>query len=287
LRGRIGHNVLRVQRESAAECSYALREDMTTEGVSMSNQGGYNPPGGYNPQGGGYGGQGGGYGGPPGSGGPPGGSGGFNMQRIMPGGMIAMVGGVLYLVCSFFPWVSINTCGGYDTSSLGISCPTISVSGFHGGNIFIIFLFLAVSVAFLLKALSVIPANVPIELIALGIVVIADIILIINFINAAEVLSLVAWGAWASLAVAAVITVGAVLEFIKAGGFKSIQRGGGGGGGPQTGYGPPPQSGYGPPPQQGGYPPQGGQPPPPPRGPQGGGYPPQGGGYPPPQNKPW
>jgi hypothetical protein len=145
-------------------------------------------------------------------------------------------------------------------------------------------------VAFLVKALGVTPPNVPIEVIALGVAVLADILLLIWFFNWLDYLG---WGVWIGLAAAVATTVGAVLEFIKAGGFKSMQRGGGSRG-PQTGYGPPPQTGYGPPPQSGygpppqpGYPPQGGQqPPPPPRGP--GGYPPQGGGgYPPPQNKPW
>jgi hypothetical protein len=160
-----------------------------------------------------------------------------------------------------------------------------------------VILFLAVAVAFLLKALGVIPPNVPIEVIALGAAVLADISLaVVLFQILGAPISVAGFGLWVGLAVAVVTTIGTVLEFTKVGGFKSMQ-GRGGPGGPQSGYGPPPQSGYGPPPQSGygpppqqggGYPPRGGQqPPPPPRGP--GGYPPpqQGGGYPPPQNKPW
>ncbi|MDT5010531.1 MAG: hypothetical protein QOH57_2148 [Mycobacterium sp.] len=262
----------------------------------MSDQGGYNPPGGYNPQGGGYqGGQGGynqpQYGGPPpGYGGQHGGgpsSGGFDLHKIMPGGVIALAGGLLYLVFSFFPWYTIGGCGGFDGSSFGIECPTISINAWHGGlAIFSVILFVLVAGAFLVKALGVIPPSVPLEIIALGLAVLADVFFLVAFFDTASGFVTRGWGMWAALALAVLTTVGAVLEFIKAGAFKSLQRGGGGPGGPQSGYGPPPQTGYGPPPQQGGYPPQ--QPPPPPRGP--GGYPQQGppqGGYPPPQNKPW
>jgi hypothetical protein len=281
-------------------------------------QGGFNPQGGHNPQQwqGGYGppgapqpGQGGygqpvpqgGYGQPgvpQGYGAPHGGGSGvkFNLQAIMPGGLIALVGCLLYFVCSFFPWYTIPS----EYCSYSAVCRNYSLNAWDRGiAFFTVILFLFVAIAFLIKALQVLPPAVPIELIALGAVLLADIFFLIAFLSTQGLSR--GWGMWIALVLWLAINVGAVLQFVKVGGFASVQRGiskmqqqsspppgqAQPGGYPQQGY---PQQGY---PQQGypaappqaqpggypqppsGYPPQ--QPPPPPQPPQ----PPQ------PPERPW
>jgi hypothetical protein len=232
-------------------------------GAPQPRQGFYGPPGA--PQG--YGAA---HGGPGGSGAK------FNLQAIMPGGLIALVCSVLYFVVSFFPWYTAPS--RYNEMCERYGCQTLNAWD-RGPAIVSVILFLFVAIVFLVKALQVLPAAVPIELIALGTVLLADIFFLIAFFSTEGASH--GWGLWIALVLWLAINVGAVLQFIKAGGLASVQgglakmqhqasqppgHGQPGGypqqGHPQQGYPPaqPPQSGFTQPP--GGYPPQ--QPPPPP-----------------------
>jgi hypothetical protein len=298
------------------------------DGANPGGQGDYTPPPSYGQPQGGYGQPPGGYGHPGAPqnyggqyAGPGGSRAGFDLRAIMPGGLIAIVGALLYLVFSFFPWYTIyNYCP--FGPAFGVPCSVTLSAWDQGSAVSSVILFLLAGVAFFLKAAKVIPPKVPLEMIALGLVVLGDIFFVVAFFSTSGGLSR-GWGLWIDLVVLIVINVGAVLQFISVGGVASARREFGnlqqrasgpsgygqpgaypqqpgypaGGQPPQGGYpagGQPPQGGYptgGQPPQggypAGGQPPQGaGGPPPPPGGypqqPAQGGYPQQGqGGYPP------
>ena len=215
------------------------------EGLNPIN----NPQPGPNP-----GGQGGYY--PP----PSSGSGaGFDLHAIVPGGLMAVVGGVVYFLLSFCPW--------YTVDGLGLSANAWD----RGTGTLSVIIFLLVAAAFAVKALRVVPPRIPLEIIALGLVVTADIFFLVAFLDVPDPADFSrGWGLWIALAAVLVITAGAVLEFMKVGGVGAAQHGlsslqqraaGGQGGNPQQQ--PPPPRGYPqqPPPPRG-YPQQ----PPPPRG---------------------
>lgn len=276
--------------------------------------GGTNPPSGPNPSGQGQG----GYPPPPSYGQPqsgppavppgysgqrPGGSGiSFDLRTIMPGGLMAIVGALLYFIFSFFAWYTATV----DVGLLSEDIRSISGNAWgRASGVWSVLIFLLVAVVFVVKALRVLPSKIPLEMIAAALTVVADIFLLVALIDIPNPNVggpnpfTRGWGLWVDFAVALVINAGVVLQFIKAGGIAAAERGLGGlqqrasgpqGGYPQQpgqggyppppgqgGYPPPPgQSGYPPPPGQGGYPPpsgQGGYPPPPGQG----GYPPQGG----------
>lgn len=216
--------------------------------------GGVNPPS-DNPPGGPYPGQ------PPSGSGQPvprpaqsfGGSGAgasFNRSAIAPGGLIAAAGGLVYFVFSFFPWYTVEWLGSINAWQRASSLWSVIIFGL-------------VAVAFGVKALGVIPPRIPLEIIALGLVVVGDLFFLFAFFNGVEGPISRGVGLWIDLLAAIAINVGAVLQFRKIGGLAAAQRGlgnaqqraaGGPGGNPPGGY---PQQ----PPQQpgpGGYPPPGG-----------------------------
>ena len=214
---------------------------------------------------------------PQGYGGGYGGAGGsrvgFDLRTIAPGGLIAVVGGILYFVFSFFPWYSIHlwVCD----PSFGVPCQVNLNAWDRGSATFSVIIFLLVALAFLIKALRVIRPSVPLELIALAAIVLGDVLFLTAFFSTPEGLSR-GWALWVELVVVLAINLGGIVQFIKVGGAGSIlrglntmqQRASGPSGYPPPGpYPPPPnppQGGY-PPPQpqphgQGGYPPNEGMP---------------------------
>jgi hypothetical protein len=226
-----------------------------------------NPPGGPNP-----GGQGGynspnPYGQPQGGSGQPvpppaqfsGGSGSgarFDLSLIAPGGLIAAVGGLLFLVFSFFPWYTLEWLG--------------SVNAWHrASSEWSVIIFGLVTVAFGGKALRVVPRKIQLEIIALGLVFAGDLFFLFAFFNGVASPISRGFGLWMDLLVVIAINVGAVLQFLKVGGLASAQRGLGnvqqraaGGYPQQPGPGGFPQQpgpgGYPQQPDPGGFPPQGG-----------------------------
>lgn len=230
---------------------------------------GTNPPSGPNPS---Y--QGGHYPPPPSYGQPQGGSGaGFDLRTIVPGGLMAIVGGLLFFIFSFFTWYTATV----DVGILSQDIRTLTGNAWgRASGVWSVLIFLLVAVMFVVKALRVVPSKVPLEMIAAGLAVIADIFFLVALIDVPNPnvggpnpFSR-GWALWVELIVVLVINAGVVLQFLKAGGIASAQRGLSGlqqrASGPQ-GY-PPQQGGYPPQPGPGGYPQQ-----PPP-----GGYPPQRGG---------
>ncbi|MBW0017839.1 MAG: DUF5336 domain-containing protein [Mycobacterium sp.] len=239
-------------------------------GPNPGGEGGYNAPPTHGQPQGGYGQQ----APPPGYQFPGAGAGGsvasLDLGAITPGGLMAAVGGLLYFILSFCPWYAVD-----------VLYIHVSVNAWHESTgMLSALIFLLVAVAFGVKALKVLPANIPLEIIALALAGLGDLLFLIAFLAVPNGASR-DWGMWIALLAALVITAGAVLQFLKAGGIASAQRSLGmiqqRAAGPQGNYPPgaqPPHSG-GYPQQPGGYPQQpGGYPPP-------GDYPPQG-GYPPP-----
>lgn len=208
----------------------------------MSEPQGGNPQGGYNPQSGGPGGSQPqyGYGQPQygGYGAGPGGSASFDMRKVIPGGLVAIVGGVLLFIFSFFPWY--GACAQYIDVCIYFSAWD------YGVALFSVILLVIASVASLLRAVPAIPASLPLELIALGAVALGDILFLISLATT-PLGAPRAWALWVALVLCLAINAGVILQFLRAGGFAMAQRslGGGRDAAPPPGYG---QQGY--PPQQ-------------------------------------
>jgi hypothetical protein len=133
----------------------------------------------------------------------------------MPGGLIVLVGSLLYVIFGFFPWWTINIVSGL--GSYGIPSSSVSFNAWRSGSaVFSAIVFLVAAGAFLLKALKVIPApKVPLEMIALGAVVLGDLLFLIAFFDVPSFASR-GWGMWVDVVVLVGINVGAVLQFIRA-----------------------------------------------------------------------
>jgi hypothetical protein len=139
----------------------------------------------------------------------------FDRREIGPGGLIVLAGGLLYCVFGFFPWYVQNIdCG---LVGPGIPC-AVSLNAWRSGTaLFSAILFLLAAGAFLAKALKVIPApKVPLELVALGAVVLGDLFFLIAFFSVPAGFFGISrgWGLWIDLVVAIAITAGAVLQFL-------------------------------------------------------------------------
>lgn len=139
----------------------------------------------------------------------------FDRREIMPGGLIVLAGGLLYCVFGFFPWYVQNIdCGMVPP---GIPCAVALDAWRSGTAVFSAILFLLAAGVFLAKALKVIPApKVPLELLALGAVVLGDLFFLIAFFSVPAGFFGISrgWGLWVDLAVVIAITAGAVLQFL-------------------------------------------------------------------------
>ena len=180
----------------------------------------------------------------------PGGQGGagssgpvFDLRAITPGGLMAVVGGLLYFVFSFFPWYTVNNFLVSGTAN----------AWSRASGVWSVLVFLVVALAFAVKALRVVPPKIHLEVLTLGLVVLGDIFFLVAFFDVPELVSR-GWGLWVALIVGLVINVGAVLQFIKVGGLVSAQRGLRNMQQRASGA----QGGYPPQPGEGDYPPQGG-----------------------------
>ncbi len=139
----------------------------------------------------------------------------FDTREVMPGGLIVLVGGLLYCVFGFFPWYVQNIdCGMVPP---GVPC-AVNLDAWHSGTaVLSAILFLLAAGAFLAKALKVIPApKVPLELVALGAVVLGDLFFLIAFFSVPAGFFGISrgWGLWIDLVVVIAITAGAVLQFL-------------------------------------------------------------------------
>ena len=238
----------------------------------MSDQmGGYPPPGGYDPQGGdpsqqgGYPQQGnysqqGGY--PQQSGYPPqqggwaqpgygpqtygqqgyGQSGygqpaasrriGFDPQSIMPGGLIAIISGVLLFVVSFFKWwgPSSKFCQVFD-GQFDISCQDLYYSAWHRGiTTFALILTAVIVLIFVVKA--VLRAAIPAEFIAAGVLVLADIFFFITFLSKKFDSQISdtgfvsrGWAQWVGLVLVLALNAGVILALLSTDGIAVFKAG--------------------------------------------------------------
>src|SRR6266498_2364690 len=197
--------------------------DVTREGLMSDQMGGYNPPAGYNPQGG-YPQQQGGYGAPQPSGGLK-----FDLQSVMPGGAIAVASAVLLFVVSFFKWWGPDVdklCGSGD---FGDTCRQLVGSAKasawdRGVTTFAIIVALVIAVVFVLRALHVVPARFPVELIAAGLLVLADIFFLITFISQPDGAS-PGWAFWAGLALVVALNAGVIMALMSSGGLNTLRGG--------------------------------------------------------------
>jgi hypothetical protein len=230
--------------------------------------GGYNPPAGYNPQGG-YPQQGGGYGTPQGGaqqggypqqqpqqqggwgqqapgygqqpsygqagyGAPQSSSGGisFDLQSIMPGGVVVLGSALLLFVISFFHWWVPNLdslCG--DEGALGDTCRKVyggagAKAWDRGVTTFALILALAIAALYVVKALKVVP-KLPVDLVAAGVLVLADICFLITFLSKGGGGSIISrgWALYVGLILVLAINAGVVMSLMSSGGVNTLKGG--------------------------------------------------------------
>ena len=125
------------------------------------------------------------------------------------------MGGLLYVIVSFFPWYTIDICS---ASMCGHEMSVTKNAWDRGPATFSVLLFLLVAGVFLVMALQVIPEpKVPLEVIALGAVVLGDILFLVSLISVPPAITGLSrgWGLWVALVLVVVINVGTVLQFNK------------------------------------------------------------------------
>jgi hypothetical protein len=221
----------------------------------MSDQmGGYNPPAGYNPQGGypqqqsGYGtpqggtpqggypqqqggwGQAPGYGQQPGYGAPPSAGGGlkFDPRANLPA-VIAVASGVLLFVFSFFKWWGPSLAACNDIGLGDATCRqvlgNVQWNAWHRGvTTFAIILAVAIAIVLALRVLQMVPATLPAELIAAGLLVLADICFLITFAAQPDGTS-PGWAMWVGLLLAVGLNVGVIMGLMRSGGISTLKGG--------------------------------------------------------------
>jgi len=182
-------------------------------GPYPAGQGGSNPP---NPQGqphGGYGQPSQGYGG-----GYPGAAPSipFDLGLIKPGGVMVVVGGVLYFVFSFFTWYITGGCvfgvcvwSKWNAWSSGMATTSVII-------------FLIVALVYVGKAFKIVGPSIPVEIIALAGILIGDIFAFASFVNTNASYG---WAMYLDGLFLVAINVGGILQFRRVGGANSLQRG--------------------------------------------------------------
>jgi hypothetical protein len=139
----------------------------------------------------------------------------FDLRAITPGGLTAVGGAFFYFVFSFFPWYTTYHC------PLGpffeVSCMVSRNAWDRGSAVLSVLIFLLAAVTFVVKALRIIPPKVPLDIIALGMVVLGDVFFLVAFFDKPDGFSR-GWGLWIGLVGLLAVNLGAVLQFIKVGG---------------------------------------------------------------------
>jgi hypothetical protein len=189
-------------------------------GYPQQQQGGWGQPPGYGQQPG--------YGAPPARGGMA-----FDLQSIMPGGAIAIGSGVLLFIISFFHWWVPNVdaiCG--SEGGLGDTCRSLvggqgAKAWDRGITTFALILTLVIVAVFVAKALKVLPASLPLELIAAGVLVLADIFYLITFISKGGGGAGISrgWALYVGLILVLALNAGVVLALMNVGGVDAIKGG--------------------------------------------------------------
>src|SRR5262249_38025618 len=229
------------------------------EGLMSDQTGGYNPPPGYQPQGGypqqpGYGAPQGGYpqqqagwGQPPGYGQQPGygalqqkpaGGPKFDLQSIMPGGAIAVASGALLFIITFFHWWVPNVgtiCKDFPAGES--ACRTLyhtdeGVNAWGRGiTTFALLLALAIALVFVVKALHLLPAALPVELISAALLVLADIFFLITFVSKSGINGAPGdyvargWALYLGLLLVLALNAGVILALMNSGGLNTLKGG--------------------------------------------------------------
>jgi hypothetical protein len=138
----------------------------------------------------------------------------------MPGGLMVLAAALLYCVFGFFPWYTQNFGCGLPDLPQGVPCSVSFNAWRRESAVFSAIVFLLAGGAFLVKARKGIPApKVPLDLIALGAVVLGDLFFLITFFSVKAGTFGIArgWGLWVDLVVVIGINGGAVLQFISKG----------------------------------------------------------------------
>jgi len=210
----------------------------------------------------------------------------FDIKSLTIADWLAAGGALLFFIFGFFSFYTPDYGDYCDVfpearAACEASASDAWLSAWNFGLVvFAIILLLLVAFAIAAKAFKLVPANVPLHLIIAGVVLLADIFFVIDFLRILTGEgSTIGIGGWLMLVALIAANAGVVMSFLASGGAKSLQgglnklqqsaQGGGnspgyGGQQPPSGYGqsgPQAPAGYGQPPQSSQQPPTGyGQP---------------------------
>ena len=220
----------------------------------------------------------------------------FDPKSISIGDWLILGGGLAFLIFSFLPWFKLDVpsvdevCGSFPAESRAACEASYTASSsdvsFNWWDTdtgpFVTILVLLAVVAVVLKLLHVVPRQFPMSLVLAGIMLLADVLFLIDFIKGLTTDGLApSFGLWLGLLAFLAVNAGVVMSFLASGGKKSLQgglnklqqsaaqggshqsgphqggahQGGAQQGGAQQGYGQQAPGGYGQPGQQapGGY----------------------------------
>jgi hypothetical protein len=154
---------------------------------------------------------------------------GFDLQSIMPGGLLAVASGMLLLVFGFFTWwvPSLQGCQGFGDPRY---CGQPYTVWDRGDTTFALLLTLLVVSSFVVKALKVLPVSIPVELVAAGILVLADILWLTTFVSksvggATGDLVTRGWAQWVGLVLVLALNAGVILALLRSGGVDALKGG--------------------------------------------------------------
>jgi hypothetical protein len=136
----------------------------------------------------------------------------LDLGLIMPGGLIAAVGSLLYVVVSFFPWYTVDLCS---ADVCGNELALTKSAWDRGSASFSVLLFLLAGALFVAAALQVVPRKVPLVMIALGVVGLGDIFFVAELVGHVPSFVSRGFGLWAAFVLCIAITAGTVLQSIK------------------------------------------------------------------------
>ncbi|MBI1758212.1 MAG: hypothetical protein HYR62_03160 [Actinobacteria bacterium] len=158
----------------------------------------------------------------------------FDLQAIMPGGLVAAASGVLLFLLSFFSWWAPNVdklcrSAGFGTevckAQYSHSALGYASAWDRGITAFAILLAVAIAALYLTKAANVLPASLPVDLIAVGALIIADLGFLITFLSkgtGGEFISR-GWAQWLAMLVWIGLNAGVGLELARSGGLSDLK----------------------------------------------------------------
>jgi len=164
----------------------------------------------------------------------------FDPKSISIGDWLILGGGLAFLIFSFLPWFKLDVpsvdevCGSFPAESRAACEASYTASSsdvsFNWWDTdtgpFVTILVLLAVVAVVLKLLHVVPRQFPMSLVLAGIMLLADVLFLIDFIKGLTTDGLApSFGLWLGLLAFLAVNAGVVMSFLASGGKKSLQGG--------------------------------------------------------------